>query len=69
MNEKSKMIVRQTVCLTEELERELADAAERTDLAKQDVIRLTMRIGLTHLRRVKYDLAACILNESARLKK
>lgn len=64
MNEKSKMIVRQTVCLTEELERELADAAERTDLAKQDVIRLTMRIGLTHLRRVKYDLAACVLEKS-----
>ena len=52
MNEKSKMIVRQTVCLTEELERELAAAAERTDLAKQDVIRLTIRIGLTHLRRI-----------------
>lgn len=64
MNEKSKMIVRQTVCLTEELERELADAAERTDLAKQDVIRLCLRIGLAHLERVKYDLAACVLNES-----
>lgn len=64
MNEKSKMIVRQTVCLTEELERELADAAERTDLAKQDVIRLCLRIGLVHLKHVKYDLAACVLNES-----
>lgn len=64
MNEKSKMIVRQTVCLTEELERELADAAERTDLAKQDVIRLCLKIGLTHLERVKYDLAACVLEKS-----
>lgn len=66
MNEKSKMIVRQTVCLTEELERELADAAERTDLAKQDVIRLCLKIGLTHLRRVKYDLAACVLEKSGK---
>ena len=66
MNEKSKMIVRQTVCLTEELERELADAAERTDLAKQDVIRLCLRIGLEHLRRVKYDLAACVLEKSGK---
>lgn len=60
------MVVRQTVCLTEELERELSEVAEKTDLAKQDVIRLTMRIGLEHLRRVKYDLADCVLEKSGK---
>ena len=66
MKEKNKMVVRQTVCLTEELERELSEVAEKTDLAKQDVIRLTMRIGLEHLRRVKYDLADCVLEKSGK---
>lgn len=60
------MVVRQTVCLTEELEQELSEVAEKTDLAKQDVIRLTMRIGLEHLRRVKYDLADCVLEKSGK---
>lgn len=66
MKEKNKMVVRQTVCLTEELEQELSEVAEKTDLAKQDVIRLTMRIGLEHLRRVKYDLADCVLEKSGK---
>ena len=58
------MVVRQTVCLTEELERELADAAEQTDLAKQDIIRLCLKIGLKHLEAVKYDLAKCVLEKA-----
>lgn len=63
MNEKDKMQIRQTVCLTEELESRLALAAKKTDMAKQDIIRLTMRIGLAHLERVKYDLASCVLEK------
>lgn len=66
MKEKNKMVVRQTVCLTEELEKALSAVAEETDLAKQDVIRLCLRIGLEHLKRVKYDLADCVLSKSAK---
>ena len=66
MKEKNKMVVRQTVCLTEELEKTLSAVAEETDLAKQDVIRLCLRIGLEHLKRVKYDLADCVLDKSAK---
>lgn len=69
MKENEKLLIRQSVCITEELEQTLSKAASKLDMAKQDVIRLTMRIGLAHLEAVKYDLAKAVLNESGRLKR
>ncbi len=47
----------------------LSDVSDRLELAKQDVIRLCLRIGLGHLERVKYDLAKCVLDASGKAKK
>ena len=55
-----------TLRISEELNAEITNAAQKLDSAEQDVIRLTMRIGLEHLRRVKYDLADCVLEKSGK---
>ena len=65
MKEDKKMVV-QTIRISDLLADELKQAAEKTDSSMQDVMRLTMRIGLEHLKRVKYDLADCVLDKSAK---
>lgn len=69
MKENEKLQMRQTVCITESIDKSLAKAASELELAKQDIIRLCLKIGLKHLESVKYDLAKCVLNESVRLRK
>lgn len=69
MKDKNKLPIVQNIRISEELERELLEVSDKLELAKQDVIRLTMRIGLAHLEAVKYDLAKAVLNESGRLKR
>ncbi len=64
MKEENKLLITHTVRVTETLERELKKASEALDIPKQDAIRLTLRIGLAHLERVKYDLAKCVLDKS-----
>lgn len=58
-----KKMYMQTVRIDETLNARLDKAAQKIG-AKQDVVRLALAIGLAHLERVKYDLAACVLNES-----
>lgn len=64
MKDKNKLPVVLSLRLSAELDSELAKMSDKVELAKQDVIRLCLRIGLAHLRRVKYDLAACVLEKS-----
>ena len=64
-----KLSYNQTVRITESIGERLEKSAEKLGLAKQDVIRLAVDIGLKHLESVKYDLAKCVLNESVRLRK
>ena len=66
MKDEKKLLVVKTLRISEELNAEIANAAQMLDSAEQDVIRLTMRIGLEHLRRVKYDLADCVLEKSGK---
>lgn len=58
-----KKMYMQTVRIDETLNARLDKAAQKIG-AKQDVVRLALAIGLTHLERVKYDLAACVLEKS-----
>ena len=58
-----KKMFMQTVRIDEELNSRLDLAASKLG-AKQDVVRLALKIGLAHLERVKYDLAACVLEKS-----
>lgn len=58
-----KKMFMQTVRIDEELNSRLDLAASKLG-AKQDVVRLALNIGLAHLERVKYDLAACVLEKS-----
>lgn len=57
-----KKMFMQTVRIDEELNSRLDLAASKLG-AKQDVVRLALNIGLAHLERVKYDLAACVLEK------
>ena len=66
MKDKNKLPVVLSLRLSAELDSELAKMSDKVELAKQDVIRLCLRIGLEHLRRVKYDLAACVLEKSGK---
>jgi len=66
MKDEKKLLVVKTLRISEELNAEITNAAQKLDSAEQDVIRLTMRIGLEHLRRVKYDLADCVLEKSGK---
>lgn len=64
MKDEKKLLITHTVRVTEDLEKELSSVSRILDMPKQEAIRLCLRIGLAHLKRVKYDLAACVLNES-----
>ena len=66
MKDEKKLLVVKTLRISEELNAEITNAAQKLDSAEQDVIRLTMRIGLEHLRRVKYNLADCVLGKSGK---
>ena len=59
-----KIMIVQTIRTSDLLESELKQAAEKTDPIMQEIMRLTMRIGLAHLEAVKYDLAKCVLDKS-----
>lgn len=64
MKDEKKLLITHTVRVTEDLEKELNSVSRILDMPKQETIRLCLRIGLAHLRRVKYDLAACVLEKS-----
>lgn len=66
MENKKKLLITHTVRITEDLEKELNNASRILDMPKQEAIRLMLRIGLAHLENVKYDLAKCVLNSSAK---
>ena len=64
MKDKNKLPVVMSLRLSEELDSDLAKISDKVELAKQDLVRLCLRIGLKHLEAVKYDIAKCVLNES-----
>ncbi len=64
MKDAKKLLIIKTIRISEELNNEIAAVSQKLDSAEQDVIRLCLKIGLAHLRRVKYDLAACVLEKS-----
>lgn len=64
MKENEKLSLRQSVCISETLDKSLAKASAELELAKQDVIRLCLKIGLAHLEAVKYDISKCVLEKS-----
>ena len=64
MKDKNKLPVVMSLRLSEELDSDLAKISDKVEFAKQDLVRLCLRIGLKHLEAVKYDLAKCVLNES-----
>lgn len=61
MKDEKKLLVVKTLRISEELNTEIAKAAQKLDSAEQDIIRLCLKIGLKHLEAVKYDIAMCIL--------
>ena len=66
LENKGKLVAPTPVRFTERTNTEIDKACEKLGLAKQDVIRLSVDIGLEHLRRVKYDLADCVLEKSGK---
>ena len=62
MKDEKKLLVVKTLRISEELNTEIANTAQKLDSAEQDIIRLCLKIGLKHLEAVKYDLAKCVLN-------
>lgn len=50
------------VRMDDELRAEIKEAAEALHWQDQDVIRLSVKIGLEKLRRVKFDLAKTVLD-------
>ncbi len=66
MKDAKKLLIIKTIRISEELNNEIAAVSQKLDSAEQDVIRLCLKIGLAHLRRVKYDLAACVLEKSGK---
>ena len=69
LENKGKLVAPTPVRFTERTNTEIDKACEKLGLAKQDVIRLAVDIGLEHLETVKYNLARAILNESGKLRK
>ena len=63
---KGKLVAPTPVRFTERTNIEIDKACEKLGLSKQDIIRLAVDIGLEHLRRVKYDLADCVLEKSGK---
>ncbi|MGJ8644895.1 MAG: hypothetical protein ACSHX9_15925 [Luteolibacter sp.] len=53
-----------TVKFSPELQKKIAIAAEKMELPKQEVIRLSAAIGLEKLRRINYDLAAAVVEKA-----
>lgn len=66
MKDAKKLLIIKTIRISEELNNEIAAVSQKLDSAEQDVIRLCLKIGLAHLERVKYDLAACVLEKSGK---
>ena len=66
LKNKGKLLAPTPVRLSESTNKALDTACAALNLAKQDAIRLALDIGLEHLRRVKYDLAACVLEKSGK---
>ena len=64
MKDEKKLLVVKTLRISEELNTEIANAAQKLDSAEQDIIRLCLKIGLKHLEAVKYDLAKCVLENA-----
>ena len=64
MKDKNKLPIIISFRLSEELDKELAQVSDRLEFSKQDLMRLTMRIGLAHLESVKYDLAKCVMEKA-----
>lgn len=64
MKDEKKLLVVKTLRISEELNTEIANAAQKLDSAEQDIIRLCLKIGLKHLEAVKYDLAKCVLEKA-----
>ena len=56
-----KLTYNQTVRITESLGERLDKAAGKLGLAKQDVVRLALDVGLAHVEKIKYNLADAIL--------
>ena len=54
------------VRLHPEMDAQLGYAAEKLHMAKQDVMRLAIRIGLEALSRVEHDLARAVVEASSR---
>ena len=69
LKNKGKLLAPTPVRLSEPTDKALDAACAALNLAKQDVIRLALDIGLKHLEVVKYDLAKAVLNDSIRQKK
>lgn len=64
LENRGKLVAPTPVRFTERTDAEINKACEHLGMAKQDAIRLAVNIGLAHLERVKYDLAACVLDKS-----
>lgn len=56
-----------TVKFSSELQEQIAEAAQKTNLPKQEVIRLCTAIGIESLRKIKWDISK-IISEAADLK-
>lgn len=64
LRNKGKLVAPTPVRFTEKSDKNINEACENLGLAKQDVIRLAVEIGLKHLEAVKYDIAKCVLDKS-----
>lgn len=49
------------IWMAPELEAQIVYAAKRLKMSKQDVMRLSMSIGLEHLRTIDYNVAAAVV--------
>lgn len=57
----SKLVITQTVRISQEMEKEIENACEKTELSKQELIRLCIKAGLEHLRKIDFNLAKAIV--------
>lgn len=64
MKDEKKLLVVKSLRISEELNTEIANVAQKLDSAEQDIIRLCLKIGLKHLEAVKYDVAKCVLEKA-----
>lgn len=47
--------------LSDEITNQLKFAAPKLNMSQQDVLRLCLRIGIEHLKRIDYEAAKCIV--------